>query len=256
MTVPEHVAAYGALPEQIVELYGAAADHGGAGSRGLVVLLHGGFWRSRWDRTHLHPMASALAAAGWTVALPEFRRVGDGGGWPATFDDVRAIVSRVPGLVRERFGETSASPASTVVLVGHSAGGHLALWAAAQESLRASVDRVVSLAGVLDLAEGHRLALSSDAVGELLGGAGSAGFAERLAAADPMRLPVPVDAGVATVLVHGELDDEVPVSFSRGYAERDPRIRFEPLPGVGHYELIDPSSEAWAQVLAALTEAR
>ena len=250
--MPDDVVAYGALPEQIVELYRAAAGDGGAGSRGLVVLLHGGFWRSRWDRTHLHPMASALAAEGWTVALTEFRRVGDGGGWPTTFDDVRAIVSRVPGLVRERFGQAGVAP---VVLAGHSAGGHLAVWAAAQEPLRASVDRVVSLAGVLDLAEGHRLALSDDAVGELLGGAGSPGFADRLAAADPMRLDVPVEAGIATVLVHGERDDEVPVSFSRGYAERDPRIRFEPLPGAGHYELIDPSSEVFARVLAALADA-
>ncbi|WP_368497488.1 alpha/beta hydrolase [Herbiconiux sp. A18JL235] len=255
MNRPDHVDAYGSLPEQIVELYRAAQRDEDDGSRGLVVLLHGGFWRSRWDRTHLRPLAAALAAAGWTVALPEFRRVGDGGGWPATFDDVRAIVSRVPGLVRERFGQTPASSPAPVVLAGHSAGGHLAVWAAAQEPLRASVDRVVALAGVLDLTEGHRLALSSDAVGELLGGAASPGFAERLAAADPMLLEVPVTVGIATVLVHGELDDEVPVSFSRGYAERDPRIRFEPLPGVGHYELIDPSSDVFAQVLAALADA-
>ncbi|GAA2245499.1 alpha/beta hydrolase [Herbiconiux moechotypicola] len=243
MREPDHVDVYGAHPDQLIELYR------GDGMRGLVVLLHGGFWRSRWDRTHLRPMAVALAEAGWAVALPEFRRVGGGGGWPHTFDDVRRIVAAAPELVRERFG---AGSVSRVVLAGHSAGGHLAVWsqAASGSAAVASVDHVVSLAGVLDLAEAHRLALSGDAVGELLGGPSEPGFIDRLAAADPMTLPVP--DGPTLALVHGEDDDEVPASFSRVYADRDPRIRFTPLAAAGHYELIDPATAVWPSVLAAL----
>ncbi|MFB2585755.1 alpha/beta hydrolase family protein [Herbiconiux liukaitaii] len=280
---PDHTERYGPDALHLVDLFAARGDDdrdgaarggaatggadGGEAGRGLVILLHGGFWRRRWDRTHLYPMAAALAAEGWTVALPEYRRVGDpGGGWPGTGDDVLRLLEAVPPLVRARWG---AAVAERIVLVGHSAGGHLALWSQTQE---ATVHGVVSLAGVLDLDAAHRARLSDGAVAELLGGAGApggsasdrdaessggagaAGFAASLEAVDTMRLPVP--EGPAITLVHGALDDEVPVSYSRAYAARDERIRLAEIADAGHYEVIDPTSRAWPTVLAALDHHR
>jgi acetyl esterase/lipase len=90
----------------------------------LIVMIHGGFWRAAYDRTHTGPLTSALAAAGYVVAIPEFRRTGqEGGGWPGTFDDVAAALEAVPDLL----APYSEDPP---VLLGHSAGGHLAVWAA------------------------------------------------------------------------------------------------------------------------------
>ena len=122
---------------------------------GLIVMLHGGFWREEYDRTHTGPMTSALAAAGYVVATPEFRRTGGGGGWPGTFDDVAAALDAAPGLL----APYSSSPP---VLVGNSAGGHLALWAATRLGARAR--SVVSLAGCADLALCSRLGLDDGAM--------------------------------------------------------------------------------------------
>ncbi|MFB2582442.1 alpha/beta hydrolase [Herbiconiux sp. P15] len=241
---PDHTERYGPDALHLVDLFAASGA-----ARGLVVLLHGGFWRRRWDRTHLYPMAAALAAEGWAVALPEYRRVGDpGGGWPGTGDDVLRLLEAVPPLVRARWG---SAVAERIVLVGHSAGGHLALWSQTQE---ATVHGVVSLAGVLDLDAAHRARLSDGAVAELLGGAGASGFAALLEAVDPMRLAVP--EGPAITLVHGALDDEVPVEYSRAYAAREERIRLSEIADAGHYEVIDPTSRAWPTVLAALDHHR
>ncbi|MDO9398979.1 MAG: alpha/beta hydrolase [Herbiconiux sp.] len=234
---PDHTDLYGPDALHLVDLFAPRGE-----VRGLVVLLHGGFWRSRWDRTHLRPLAAALAAAGHAVALPEYRRIGDpGGGWPGTGDDVLRMLETVPALAEARFGPGAVA---RVTLVGHSAGGHLAVWS--QAGRGASVDRVVSLAGVLDLAAAHALGLSDDAVGELLGRDDVEGA---LPGADPMALPVPA---TEVVLLHGELDEEVPVSFSRAYAARSPRIRSLVLDDAGHYELIDPTSTAWLPLLSAL----
>jgi pimeloyl-ACP methyl ester carboxylesterase len=251
---------YGPDPLHLVDLF-EAAPGGMTGGGWLVILVHGGFWRARWDRTHLYPMAAALAAAGCIVALPEYRRIGDpGGGWPGSGEDVLRVLETVPALVRERWG---AAAVQHTALVGHSAGGHLAVWAGAISAIGAGrgggggadrgrgavagVERIVSLAGVLDLAQAHELALSDDAAGELLGPAAT--IAD-WAGADPMLLPVPT---TSTVLVHGVLDDEVPVAFSRAFAERAPRIRSIELDDAGHYELIDPSSGVWPVVLEAIT---
>jgi acetyl esterase/lipase len=242
---PDRTDRYGPDALHLVDLFAGAGPESGQPEQGLVILLHGGFWRNRWDRTHLYPMARALASEGYAVALPEYRRVGDaGGGWPGTGDDVLRILDTVPELVRTGFGSAATE---RITLVGHSAGGHLALWS---QTDRTTVDAVVSLAGVLDLAAAHHDGLSDDAVGELLGGTQQPGFESLRAAVDPMRLGVP--RPTMLTLLHGTLDDEVPVSYSRAYAARDEQIRFDELPDVGHYDLIDPASSAWAAVLEAL----
>ena len=169
---PERTVSYGPHPDQVVDLYGRWP---GAGP--LVVLLHGGFWRAAYDRSHLSPCAAELARRGVPVALAEYRRVGAGGGAPQTFQDAAAVAAAA---------EAGAAPGEgprEVVLVGHSAGGHLALLAAARPGM--PVTRVIAVAPVADLARAHELGLSDGAVAELLGT--GPGFAGRLAAADPVR---------------------------------------------------------------------
>jgi acetyl esterase/lipase len=209
-----------------------------------VIFFHGGFWRAEYDRAHVAPLAQALAEAGFIAATPEYRRTGAGGGWPATFDDVRAAVAATPGLVADR------SPGPTV-LAGHSAGGHLALWAAAESGLGYPV---LALAPVCDLRAAYELDLDGGAVVDLLDG-GPQSHPQRYADADPMaRQPPPGTVG----LVHGARDDHVPVSFSQRYAEAAQRaggsVRLTVLPEADHFAVIDPLSSAWSVVISVLSE--
>lgn len=260
---PDFVLRYGPGREHVADLRlpadgGVAAPDRRPGAP-LVVLLHGGFWRVAFDRAHAGPLASALAQAGYAVCVPEYRRTGQrGGGWPGTFDDVAAAVDTLPGLAAE------AAPGLVdpfvELLAGHSAGGHLALWAASRNLLPAgtswhraapAVRGVVALAAVSDLAAGAEQDLGRGAATLLMGG-GPERHPGRYAQADPAGL-LPVPAPVR--LVHGELDDIVPCAMSLDYAERAARaggdVACDALPGYGHFEVIDPLSGAWPRVLAA-----
>lgn len=258
---PDHVITYGSGASQVADLWFPAEPTGEAGGPAgappLVVLLHGGFWRSEYDRVHARPLAVALAQAGFAVCLPEYRRTGqDGGGWPGTFDDVSAAVDVLPGLVAGYGPVSSAAP----VLAGHSAGGHLALWAAARSILPEGspwhsagpvASGVVALAAVSDLTGCAEQNLGGGAAQALIGG-GPGEWPERYVVADPFLLvpgPVPVR------LVHGQVDDIVPCLMSVEYAGRVAGAGgdawCEVLPGCGHFEVIDPLSVAWPQVLAA-----
>jgi acetyl esterase/lipase len=226
----------------------------------LVLFLHGGFWRAAYNRAHTGPLAAALAAAGFAVCTPEFRRTGQpGGGWPGTFDDIAAAVDRLPGLVREAAGADVVS-GDPPVLAGHSAGGHLALWAAARHVLspdtpshatQPPVGGVVALAAVSDLAACHALRLGRDAVVALLGGS-PLEYPERYQITDPARL---LPLGCPVRLVHGTADDVVPCSMSVGFQARGRAagddVSLAELPGAGHFDVIDPLSDAWPRVLAA-----
>jgi acetyl esterase/lipase len=210
-----------------------------------VLLFHGGFWRDEWDRMHLRPFASALATAGYVVVTPEYRRTGaPGGGWPGTFDDVRAAVSTVPSLVAARTPVDGRQ-----VLSGHSAGGHLALWAGAL----GPGARVVALAPVADLRAAHALDLDGGAARDLIGGSPDE-VPDRYDEADPL-VRVPMAGPV--VLVHGVRDAHVPPDFSRRYAEvaraagGDVRLH---LPDADHFEVIDPQCRVWSVVLGAFAE--
>ncbi|MFG2140435.1 alpha/beta hydrolase family protein [Streptomyces sp. NPDC048650] len=230
---PDRSVAYGPHPDQVLDLYGSW----GADAGPLVVLLHGGFWRAAYDRRHLSPLAAELAGRGVPVALAEYRRVGAGGGAPQTFEDVAAAVG---AAVAEARGAHRG-----VVLVGHSAGGHLALLTAARSESPAT--RVLAVSPVADLALAHELDLSDGAVAGLLGGDGP-GFAERLAAADPLRHP---PAGTTVTILHGTADPDVPPELSRRYADAFPDATdLHELPGVGHYAPVTPGTAACRELLA------
>jgi acetyl esterase/lipase len=228
---PDLTLTYGPDPSHLIDV---RLPPGGSGP--LVVVLHGGFWRSAYDRTHTGPLAHALAAAGYLVAVPEYRRTGqEGGGWPGTFTDVAAALDAVPSLL------SSPPP----IVVGHSAGGHLALWAASRAEAR--LRGVVSLAGCADLVLCGELGLDDGAASSLMGGS-PAELPERYASADPAQRPVP---SCPVILLHGTSDDRVPIGVSRSYAARTGAPLRE-LPGVGHFALIDPLSAAWPAVLECL----
>jgi acetyl esterase/lipase len=226
---PDAIMAYGAQPDQILEV-----RHGqGGAARPLVIVIHGGFWRPDIDRAHARPMADAIAAAGWTVLLPEYSRVMHN---PApTFADLRQLLSHSPGQVQSHNGR--------VVLVGHSAGGQLALWASAAK-ICPTLSGTLALAPVADLMLAHRLGLGNGAVCRFLG----VDPASR-PDLDPARMTAP---GTPTALLHGLEDDTVPVSLSESYLAHHPATRLTALPGAGHYALIDPQAWAWGRVLAEL----
>jgi len=223
----------------------------------LALFLHGGFWRAAYDRRHTGPFSEALARSGLVVCTPEYRKVGqEGGGWPGTFDDVAAAVQLLPDLVAK--ATDGMTDPDRVVLGGHSAGGHLALWAASaagrSESVKSRLLGVVSLAGVCDLSGCYLQGLGHGAAGELMGG-GPVELPDRYAQADPMQL---LPACVPIKLVHGKSDDRVPWQQSSEYAASAELagdiVDCSLLPECGHFELIDPLSSAWPAVLSAFTE--
>ena len=223
----------------------------------VVVVLHGGFWRAMYTKSLMTPMSADMIDRGWAAWNLEYRRIGTipSGGWPGTFDDVGAGIDHLATMAGEHRLDLGR-----VVTVGHSAGGHLALWAAGRAKLAADAPGAgnlllrgaVGLAPVADLVEANRLGLGGGVVPRLMGGTPEQ-HPERYAVGDPAKL---LPMGVPQVLVHGDNDGAVPLSVSRGYVERamaagDPATLVE-LPGVGHMELIDPASQAWSATVVHL----
>jgi acetyl esterase/lipase len=211
---------YGTHPEQVADLVlPDGADP--ATPQRPVVLLHGGFWRERYRRDLMTPLAEDLAARGRAAYNVEYRRLDCGGGWPATLEDVRAAVDHL----RSQGHEPAAA-------VGHSAGGHLALLLADR------VPAVVGQAAVTDVEEGMRRNLGDGVVTRFAGGA-------PLDEVSPIRR---APLGVPVLLVHGTADDDVPADFSERFPGAEVRLR----EGEGHFEHIDPRSGAWEDVVAWL----
>jgi len=264
---PDATAAYGDHPDQVVDFY---APRGGEESAPLVVVLHGGAWRAPYDRRHITPFADFLATRGFAVANVEYRRgkaiPAQGGAgpvagcWPDTFDDVAAALDAMPGLVR---GALPGADARRTVVTGHSAGGQLALWAAARHLLPADapwyLDRpaplrgVVALAPIADFAVAQKLDLCAGAALQLLGG--KERFEERQPYADPALL---LPTGIATTLVQGRTDAVVPRAVAEAYAEAAAKagevVGLTLLEDVGHFPLIDPSADACAVVAEEITQ--
>jgi len=244
--------AYGDHPDQAGNLHLPPADErdGCGGPWPVVVLIHGGFWTWGWDRTLLTPLARELASRGIAAWNIEYRRVGqEGGGWPGTLEDVAAAADAVAGL-------DGVDP-GRVVTVGHSAGGHLALWLAARRRIapgypgaapRVRPRGVVSLAGVTDLARGAEDGLGGGACAAPLGGPPRQ-LPDRYAAASPTAL---LPLGVPVLLVHGGLDDDVPPGQSRAFAHAaraaGDSVELVELEHADHFDVIEAGHEAWAAV--------
>jgi len=228
---------YGDDPEQFAELYTPQGE-----SRGVVVVIHGGFWKAQYDHTLGQPLAASLADEGWTAWNIEYRRVGNGGGAPETFDDVAAAL--------DALADVEGLDTSTVVTLGHSAGGHLAVWAAGRTEPRVAVTHVISQAGVLDLRGAHAAGLGGGAVQTFLGH--SPGLDD--AAYDPLQ-QIPLDAPVWCV--HGRDDVIVPISQSVDYvaAATEAGAQAELVEVEGdHFVVIDTGSDAWTRTLGILDQ--
>ena len=221
----------------------------------LLFVIHGGFWQNRYDLSHISHLCAALTNSGIVTCSLEYRRIGDrGGGWPGTFLDASLAVDRI----LEKVSTDSRIDLTRIGVIGHSAGGHLALWLACRNNVPGSspvhydgknrVLHAISLAGVSDLREAWREKLGSGAVSLLIGGS-SDEFPDRYDAGSPIEL---LPSGADPILIHGADDDIVPVSQSERFAEKANRLgdhhTLVKLDGVGHFELIDPESEAWASV--------
>ena len=226
--------AYGAHASQFVDFRRPAV----ACLQPLVIMIHGGFWRQRRSLTYAGHLCLALGRKGFATANIEYRRTGEeGGGWPGTYHDVKSAIA----FAQERAHEFGGDRARTILL-GHSAGGHLALRAAADFN---GLLGAVSLGGVVNLRRAHELRLGDDVVTEFMGGRVD-DLPDSYQDADPVNfLPE-----VPRVLIHGELDDIVPVELSRDFPQ--PR-RYIEIPGADHFELIDPESDSWPVVVSELT---
>ncbi len=269
---PDASAGYGGHSDQVIDFYAPRGAGGPEGSAPVVVLLHGGSWRAPYDRRHVSPFADFLAHRGLAVASVEYRRGADGeagdrgegdpvaGRWPDTFDDVAAALDALPALVRRHL---PGADARRMVLTGHSAGGQLALWAAARHLLPADapwrLDRpaplrgVVALAPIADFQVAGKLDVCGGAARQLLGGARF--FEERRPYADPALL---LPTGIATTLVQGRADVDVPQAVAEAYADAAAKagevVGVTLLEDVGHFPLIDPAADACAVVAEEIAQ--
>ena len=225
-------ASYGEHRSQRGELY--LPD--GRGPHPVVVALHGGFWRARRSLRYMRPVCADLARNGWAAWNVEHRRVGrgEGGGWPATFADVAAAIDHLATM-------DAPLDLTRVAALGHSAGGHLALWAAARPGLPARAP------GAADLYT------PGGAVFDLMGCTPAEAPDDRYALGNPIRrLPL----GVPLLLLHGDADDTVPPRRSRDFARAaraagDRVTLIEPA-GAGHRTIVDPRGPAWGEVVSWL----
>lgn len=243
------MSSYGDLADQWGELWLPATP----GPHPVVVLVHGGFWGSSFGADLMDRLAADIAGRGWAAWNIEYRRVGGGGGWPATFEDAAAATDHLTGLAGEHDLDLNR-----VATVGHSAGGHLAVWLASRHRIpdgspgagpRVRPGYSISQAGVLDLAAGSAAGLGGGAVDALMGGSPEE-HPERYSAGSPSQL---APAGVPVLLIHGRADRLVPIEQSRLYAAAagEGATDLVALPG-DHFEHLEPASAEWQAAVEGL----
>jgi acetyl esterase/lipase len=233
--------AYGSHPDQFADL--ALPAHGDQ-PFAVAVLLHGGLWRAEYGLGQMAGLAEDLVSRGWAAYNVEYRRVGSGGGVPATLDDVAAAIDALDEL-------EAPLDLDRVVAIGHSAGGQLALWAAAARKRRAHRVRLAGAVGQAPLSDLERAAAlnGSTAVADFCGGSPSQAPGAYRMASPAVHLPF----GVPQLLVHGLRDELVPASLSEDYADVA-RTAGDDVTLVlrerdGHFEHLDPRSAAWEDVV-------
>jgi acetyl esterase/lipase len=207
----------------------------------VAIVIHGGFWRALYGLDYIRPACDTLAAAGMATWNIEYRRIGHaGGGWPGTFEDVSNAADHLQSIAPEFNLDLNR-----VVAIGHSAGGHLALWLATRKKwLRG----VISLAGVADLRRAFELKLSNTVVRDFLGGSPDE-MPDRYKFASPIeQLPL----GLPQKLLHGTADDSVPYEISRRYVQEaelhGDDVELITLENAGHFELVDPRTQEFRLV--------
>jgi acetyl esterase/lipase len=223
------------------------------GDMPVVMLIHGGFWRSIYTKKLMERLASAAVREGWAAWNIEYRRVGifgGGGGWPETFEDVALaleFISTLEGCDRLR-----------VALCGHSAGGTLALWGVANASTSSSTTTVqprgvIALAPIADLERAAALSIGNGAVQRLLSGS-PLEHPTRYEAASPVAL-LPFDA--PQLIIHPSADTTIPVTLSERYAAQARasgcEVEFVSTIKSTHRQLIDPTSAGWPLIRGALS---
>jgi acetyl esterase/lipase len=220
---PDKTISFGKSEDQVIDFY-LPQDQ----KKPLIVLIHGGYWRPEYDRKHLAPLADALSNSGWPVALIEYRRII--GNPDAMLSDVISAIEEV----------SKSYP--NLILIGHSAGGHLALVA----SHKFGASAVIALAPLTNLLAAEELDLDEGAVSDFLGTPASL-----RSDLDPMRLSAPTSP---TTIIHGTLDIRVPIAFSRDYfaQKAGPNMHFMEFENLGHFELIDPRSEIFTEISRVL----
>lgn len=243
---PDFRHSYGTSPEQFAEVW--LPENTGAGAP-LVVLIHGGCWLEAYDVSHVRPLATRLASEGLAVWALEYRRVGqDGGGWPGTFLDIADGVDALKTL------ELESIDTARTVFAGHSAGGHLALWAAGRDRLRPGQELhrdgpfaprgVIGLAAITDLAAYAEGENSCQQVAPRLMG----GSARQQLARYQQASPVMLGASVPTVLLQGDADTVVPPDQAKALTAASVHI----IEGAGHFDLIHPDTPAFDLLLAEI----
>lgn len=224
---------YGDLPDQ----YGELRVPAGAEALPLVILIHGGFWRDQYHCDLMHPLAEALYERGYGSWNIEYRRVGPtGGGYPTTLHDVAAAIDH-----------HVTSSWSTIAVVGHSAGGHLALWNASRTNALVRPDLTVGLAPVTDVVAANVNGVGVDATANFFGGT-----VDEVPDNYADGQPVPAAFAGRVVLLHGDKDDSVPLAQSYAIASHVDRL--EVLNDVDHFDVIDPDHRSWHIVFDELAQ--
>ena len=213
------IISYGGHADQVIEVFRSHTR-----DSAKVLLIHGGYWRPEYDRSHLRPYALALAERGFDTYLLEYRRTP---GEPHNYlDDLKAALDEI----------------GDCALIGHSAGGHLALLAATHISTK----KIVAIAPVSNLLEGDSLNLDNGAIRQFLGAS-----ADHFPKFDPATA---TDYQIPIVVIHGSKDGRVPVELSRHFVAKYPEINYQEIENAGHFELIDPRrEEIFEKVIAELS---
>ncbi|MDF0605273.1 alpha/beta hydrolase [Neisseriaceae bacterium TC5R-5] len=247
---------YGSDPSQYGYLYLPEKP-----AKTLVVVIHGGYWQAKHSLNYIEPACLDLQARDYAVWSIEYRRVGQGGGWQTTSEDVLAAINHL-----EKIAKDYPIPTQNIILLGHSVGAQLAWWAASRADqpsatfakLQPKVAGVISLAGVSDLLlldKGHRSANKDYVPITNFLGANPADIPETVKQVSPIEL---LPLGVKQILLHGDMDINVPIGVSTLYKNKaaitGDHVKFITLPLADHFTIVNPTTSFWKQVVTAVGE--